>query len=77
MLVNGAVAHAASAFDPTGAWTSWGTKTLAVSLNAGDNIIRLSPTTADGLANIDYLETTRAARTRTRPAGRWRISTAA
>jgi hypothetical protein len=57
VLINGTVAHAAGAFDPTGAWTSWGSKTLAVSLNAGDNIIRLSPTTADGLANIDYLET--------------------
>ncbi|MEV4571583.1 carbohydrate-binding protein [Nonomuraea sp. NPDC049419] len=56
VLVNGAVAHAAGAFDPTGGWTTWVTKTLTVSLNAGDNIIRLSPTAADGLANIDYLE---------------------
>ncbi|MEV4580296.1 carbohydrate-binding protein [Nonomuraea jabiensis] len=57
VLVNGTVAHAASAFDPTGAWTTWVTKTLTVSLNAGDNTIRLSPTTAEGLANVDYLET--------------------
>ncbi|WP_043628451.1 CBM35 domain-containing protein [Nonomuraea candida] len=56
VLVNGAVAHAASAFDPTGAWTTWVTRTLTVSLNAGDNIIRLSPTAADGLPNVDYLE---------------------
>ncbi|MEV4580294.1 carbohydrate-binding protein [Nonomuraea jabiensis] len=56
VLVNGAVVHAASAFDPTGAWTTWATKTLTVSLNAGDNTIRLSPTTADGLPNIDYLD---------------------
>ncbi|MEU4536529.1 SGNH/GDSL hydrolase family protein [Streptosporangium sp. NPDC023825] len=57
VLVNGTVAHAGSAFDPTGAWTTWVTKTLTVSLNAGDNTIRLNPTTAAGLANIDYLET--------------------
>ncbi|MGS2648268.1 rhamnogalacturonan lyase family protein [Streptosporangium sp. G12] len=57
VLVNGTVAHTGSAFDPTGAWTTWITKTLTVSLNAGDNTIRLNPTTAGGLANIDYLET--------------------
>ncbi|MFI7151103.1 carbohydrate-binding protein [Nonomuraea sp. NPDC050022] len=57
VLVNGTVAHAASAFDPTGAWTTWVTRTLTVTLNSGDNTIRLSPTTADGLPNVDYLET--------------------
>jgi lysophospholipase L1-like esterase len=56
VLVNGTLAHAATAFDPTGAWTTWVTKTLTVTLNAGDNTIRLNPTTADGLPNIDYLE---------------------
>ncbi|MFI7635893.1 carbohydrate-binding protein [Nonomuraea sp. NPDC049400] len=56
VLINGTVAHAGAAFDPTGAWTTWLTKTLTVSLNAGDNTIRLNPTTADGLPNIDYLE---------------------
>jgi hypothetical protein len=57
VLVNGTLAHPATAFDPTGAWTTWATKTLTVTLNAGDNTIRLNPTTADGLPNIDYLET--------------------
>jgi len=56
VLVNGALAHSATGFDPTGAWTTWGTTTLTVSVNAGPNTIRLSPTTADGLANIDYLD---------------------
>ena len=46
----------ASAFGRTGAWTTWATKTLTVSLNAGSNTIRLSPTTAAGLANIDYVD---------------------
>ncbi|MFI6506362.1 SGNH/GDSL hydrolase family protein [Streptosporangium sp. NPDC050855] len=50
-------AHANSAFDPTGAWTTWVTRTLTVTLNAGDNVIRLSPTTAGGLPNLDHLET--------------------
>jgi rhamnogalacturonan endolyase len=56
VLVNGAVAHSGAGFDPTGAWTTWGTKTFTVPVNAGANTIRLSPTTAVGLANIDYLD---------------------
>jgi rhamnogalacturonan endolyase len=56
IIVNGSTVQAGSAFDPTGAWTTWATKTLTASLNAGNNTIRLSPTTANGLANIDYLE---------------------
>jgi hypothetical protein len=56
VVVNGTVAQGASAFDGTGAWTTWATKTLTVTLNAGTNTIRLSPTTANGLANIDYLD---------------------
>ncbi|MEV0238302.1 rhamnogalacturonan lyase [Nonomuraea sp. NPDC050786] len=56
VLVNGAVVQSAGAFDSTGAWTTWGTKTLTVSVNAGDNTIRLSPTTADGLPNVDALD---------------------
>jgi hypothetical protein len=56
VLVNGAVAHSGTAFDPTGAWSTWVTKTLTVPVNAGTNTVRLSPTTANGLANVDYLE---------------------
>ena len=33
VLVNGSVVQAASTFDPTGAWTTWATKTLTASLN--------------------------------------------
>ena len=58
VVVNGTVAHAATAFDPTGAWATWATKTLAVSLNAGSNTIRLRPTTTAGLPNIDYVDVT-------------------
>ena len=54
--VNGALAVDERSFAGTGAWTTWTTKTLSVALNAGSNTIRLTPTTADGLANIDYLQ---------------------
>ncbi|KOX20063.1 hypothetical protein ADK67_31405 [Saccharothrix sp. NRRL B-16348] len=57
VLVNGAAVHSATAFDPSGAWTTWVTKTLTVPVVAGTNTIRLSPTTAAGLPNVDYLET--------------------
>ncbi|WP_207917011.1 GDSL-type esterase/lipase family protein [Micromonospora sp. KC723] len=55
VLLNGAVTHSGVAFNGTGAWTTWATTTLTASLNAGSNTIHLSPTTANGLANIDYL----------------------
>jgi lysophospholipase L1-like esterase len=57
VLVNGTAAQPVS-FEPTGAWTTWVTKTVTVPVNAGTNTIRFSPTTADGLPNVDYLELT-------------------
>lgn len=45
-----------TSFEGTGGWTTWVTKTLTVSLNAGSNTIRFSPSTANGLANIDSLD---------------------
>jgi hypothetical protein len=56
IVVNGSVAQSASAFGGTGSWTTWTTKTLTVPVNAGSNTIRLAATSADGLANIDYLD---------------------
>ncbi|GIH02342.1 hypothetical protein Rhe02_04090 [Rhizocola hellebori] len=55
LIVNGATVQTVQ-FEGTGAWTTWVTKTLTVSANAGNNTIRLSPTTANGLANVDFLE---------------------
>ncbi|MEO6089372.1 MAG: dienelactone hydrolase family protein [Umezawaea sp.] len=55
LIVNGATVQAPS-FEGTGAWNTWVTKTLTVTLNAGGNVVGLNPTTADGLPNIDYLE---------------------
>jgi hypothetical protein len=55
LIVNGSTAQTPS-FEGTGAWSSWATKTLTVSVNAGSNTIRLNPTTSNGLPNVDYLD---------------------
>jgi hypothetical protein len=55
LIVNGSTVQSPS-FEGTGAWNTWVTKTLTVSVNAGNNTIRLNPTAADGLPNVDYLD---------------------
>ncbi|WP_328993516.1 GDSL-type esterase/lipase family protein [Kribbella sp. NBC_01245] len=55
VIVNGSRVSATT-FEGTGTWSSWSTKTLAVQVNAGSNTIGLSPTTAAGLPNVDYVE---------------------
>ncbi|WP_237305054.1 GDSL-type esterase/lipase family protein [Streptomyces qaidamensis] len=55
VMVNG-VTVLSTSFEPTGGWNSWTTKTSAVRLNPGSNTIRLSPTSAGGLPNVDYLD---------------------
>ncbi len=57
VLVNGVAAQPAP-FDGTGAWTTWVTTTSTITLRSGSNTIRLSPTTANGLPNVDYLDLT-------------------
>ncbi|KOG36683.1 MULTISPECIES: carbohydrate-binding protein [Streptomyces] len=57
LAVNGSTVQTPT-FEATGAWSTWTTKTLTVSLNAGANTIRLTPTTAAGLPNIDSLNVT-------------------
>ena len=59
LVVNGTTVQTPS-FEATGAWSTWVTKTLTVSLNAGSNTIRLDPTTSAGLPNVDYLDATTA-----------------
>jgi endoglucanase len=54
--VNGTVVAAASSFAPTGAWTTWVTKTLTATVNAGSNTVTIAGTTANGPANIDFLD---------------------
>ncbi|PAK27806.1 silent information regulator protein Sir2 [Streptomyces sp. alain-838] len=55
ILVNGSTA-ASAPFDGTGAWSTWATRTLTVTLRAGANTVRLTPTTSAGLPNVDYVE---------------------
>jgi lysophospholipase L1-like esterase len=55
VIVNGGRATTTS-FNGTGAWPTWVTATLSVEVNAGSNTIRFSPTTANGLPNIDHLD---------------------
>ncbi|MFI0510416.1 carbohydrate-binding protein [Streptomyces sp. WSLK1-5] len=55
IIVNGSTVSSAS-FESTGTWTGWTTKTLTVPVNAGSNTIRLNPTTANGLPNVDYVD---------------------
>ncbi len=54
-IVNGATVQSVS-FESTGAWDTWAVKTLSVQVSSGSNTIRLSPTTTNGLPNVDYLE---------------------
>ncbi|GIH09558.1 silent information regulator protein Sir2 [Rhizocola hellebori] len=45
-------------FAGTGAWTTWSGSTLTFNAITGNNTIRFSPTTANGLANIDLIDFT-------------------
>jgi hypothetical protein len=44
------------AFGGTGAWSTWSAEILTLVVNSGSNTIRFSPTTANGLANIDRID---------------------
>jgi pectate lyase len=55
LIVNGNTAQS-PAFEGTGAWDAWVTRTVSVTVNSGSNTIRLNPTSANGLPNIDYLD---------------------
>ncbi|MEV0569477.1 extracellular solute-binding protein [Dactylosporangium sp. NPDC050588] len=55
VVVNGVTVTSAQ-FASTGAWNTWSTTTATVPVTAGSNTIRIDPTTANGLPNIDYLE---------------------
>jgi hypothetical protein len=55
LVVNGSTVSTVS-FESTGTWTAWSTKTLTAALNAGSNTVRLVPTTAVGLPNVDAID---------------------
>ncbi|MCY0925346.1 carbohydrate-binding protein [Streptomyces sp. H27-H1] len=57
VTVNGSAAGSvAASFEGTSTWATWVTKTLTVPVSSGSNTIRLSPTTAAGLPNLDFLD---------------------
>ncbi|MEH1127812.1 non-reducing end alpha-L-arabinofuranosidase family hydrolase [Micromonospora sp. CPCC 206061] len=60
LSANGTVVQSGVPFEPTGAWSHWAITTVSVPVQSGSNTIRLAAATADGLANIDYLEAARA-----------------
>lgn len=55
VVVNGVTALSMP-LEPTGGWTAWTTKTATVQLSSGTNTVRLSPTSANGLPNVDRLD---------------------
>ncbi|WP_231648618.1 carbohydrate-binding protein [Saccharothrix sp. NRRL B-16348] len=55
VVVNGVTAQAVS-FEPAGSWNTWATRTLSVPVSSGSNTVRLNPTSASGLPNVDYVE---------------------
>ncbi|MFE9044841.1 carbohydrate-binding protein [Streptomyces sp. NPDC007818] len=56
VLVNGTTVAAGASFESTGTWSGWTSKTFTVPVAAGNNTVRLSPTTASGLPNVDHVE---------------------
>ncbi len=56
VVVNGSTVAASASFAPTGTWTGWTSRTFTVPVAAGANTVRLSPTTAAGLPNVDHVE---------------------
>lgn len=57
--VNGLQQISNISFAPTGSWTTWNTSAVtSINLFEGDNTIRLAAETANGLANIDWIEIT-------------------
>ncbi|WP_051367170.1 PQQ-dependent sugar dehydrogenase [Hamadaea tsunoensis] len=56
ITVNGFLAMSGVSFPATTNWDTWATKTVTVPVNSGANTIRITGTTANGPANLDYLD---------------------
>src|SRR2546430_132961 len=52
--VNGQVVKASQSFPGTGSWDTWQTVTITAAVNAGDNKVRATATTANGGPNVDW-----------------------
>ncbi|MEU0572074.1 glycoside hydrolase family 88 protein [Nonomuraea sp. NPDC005983] len=55
VTVNGTAVAAGQSFPGTGAWTTWRTAALQVTLNAGANTVKATANTANGGPNLDSL----------------------
>jgi alpha-galactosidase len=55
IVVNGQTQGPGVAFNGTGAWTSWADTSVTLNLNAGNNTIRATATTANGGPNLDRI----------------------
>ncbi len=55
ITVNGVLVADELAFNPTGAWSTWQTRSVTATLNAGTNTVRATATTASGGPNLDSL----------------------
>ncbi|MBN2518904.1 MAG: RICIN domain-containing protein [Bacteroidales bacterium] len=56
LIVNNVLLVSNINFPGTGDWPNWDVTTIQVNLDSGITDIRLESTTADGLANIDFIE---------------------
>ncbi len=56
IAVNGSVVASGTAFNGTGNWDTWATKSLTASLVAGVNTVRVTATTINGPPNLDFLD---------------------
>ncbi|MDQ7806836.1 carbohydrate-binding protein [Amycolatopsis sp. A133] len=56
IAVDGTVVATAVPFPATGAWMTWSTVSRQLGLPAGAHTIRLTATTGDGPANLDYVD---------------------
>jgi glucose/arabinose dehydrogenase len=56
ITVNGVAVASDLSFAGTGAWTTWVTKNVTATVNAGTNVIRATGSTVNGGPNIDFLD---------------------
>ena len=56
IAVNGTAVATGTAFDGTGTWDTWATKTISATVVAGTNTVRATATTANGGPNVDFLD---------------------
>jgi chitinase len=56
IAVNGSNVATPMSFPPTGAWPTWASKSITATVNAGNNTVKATATTAGGGPNLDFLD---------------------